>query len=245
MLRIVIKMIKRIKLSDREIEYDLQRKRVKNINLRIKPDKTITVSAHPRVLESRVQRFILEKQEFILRALEKYGKMQKSLPKPKQYVDGEIVKVFGRDLTLKVFLAKKNHVEKDEPFIYLYVKDLNDISIKKKILDKWLYNQGEETITNFCKTIYPLFKNYCGDFPTIKFRKMTSRWGSCNFVHKILTFNYALINAPIECVEYVVYHEFAHFIEPNHSKKFYVALSNFLPDYKERKKKLQKISIIL
>ena len=238
-------MIKRIKLLDQEIEYDLQRKRVKNINLRIKPDKTITVSANPRVPESRIERFILEKQDFILRALEKYGKMQKSLPKPKQYIDGETVKVFGQDFALKVFLAKKNHVEIDKPFIYLYVKDLNDLSLKKKVLEKWLCNQVEETIIRICEKVYPLFKNYCGNFPTIKFRKMTSRWGSCNFVRKILTFNYALINAPIECVEYVIYHEFTHFIEPNHSKKFYLALSNFLPEYKERKKKLQKISIIL
>ena len=230
-------MIKRIKLLDREIEYDLQRKRVKNINLRIKPDSTITVSANSRVSENRIERFILEKQEFILRALEKYGKMKKSLSKPKQYIDGETVKVFGKDLTLKVFLSKKNYVEIGEQFINLYVKDLDDVSLKKKVLEKWQYKQVEETITNFCKTIYPLFKKYCGDFPTIKFRKMTSRWGSCNFVRKILTFNYALINAPIECVEYVVYHEFTHFIEPNHSKKFYLALSNFLPNYKERKKK--------
>ena len=113
-------MIKRIKLLDREIEYDLQRKRVKNINLRIKPDKSITVSANPRVPENRIERFIIEKQEFILRALEKYGKMQKSLPKPKQYIDGETIKVFGKDFTLKVFLAKKNYVEKEEPFINLY-----------------------------------------------------------------------------------------------------------------------------
>ena len=238
-------MIKRIKLLDREIEYDLQRKRVKNINLRIKPDKSITVSANPRVPESKIERFILEKQEFILRALEKYDKMQKSLPKLKQYIDGETVKVFGQDFALKVFLAKKNYVETDDSFIKLYVRSIDDLSLKKKVLEKWLYNQVEETITNFCKTIYPLFKNYCGDFPTIKFRKMTSRWGSCNFVHKILTFNYALINAPVECVEYVVYHEFTHFIAPNHSKKFYLALSNFLPDYKQRKKELQKISILL
>ena len=231
-------MIKRIKLLDREIEYDLQRKRVKNINLRIKPDKSITVSANPRVPENRIERFILEKQEFILRALEKYGKMQKSLPKPKQYIDGETVKVFGLDFTMNVFLAKKNHVKIDKLFTNLYVKDLDDVSLKKKVLEKWLYNQVEETIIRICEKVYPLFKNYCGDFPTIKFRKMTSRWGRCNFVRKILTFNYALINVPIECVEYVIYHEFTHFIEPNHSKKFYLALSNFLPDYKERKREL-------
>ncbi len=236
-------MIKRIKLLDQEIEYYLQRKRVKNINLRIKPDKSITVSANLRVPESKIEMFILEKQEFILRALEKYGKMQKSLPRPRQYIDGETVKVFGQDLTLKVFLSKKNYVETGDSFIKLYVRSIDDLSLKKKVLDKWLYNQVEEIVTSICEKVYPLFKKYCGNFPTIKFRKMTSRWGSCNFVRKILTFNYALINAPIECVEYVVYHEFTHFIEPNHSKKFYLALSNFLPEYKERKKELKTQSM--
>ena len=149
-------MIKRIKLLDREIEYDLQVKRVKNINLRIKPDKSITVSANPRVPESRIERFILEKQEFILRALEKYGKMQKSLPKPKQYIDGETIKVFGQDFTLKIFLAKKNYVETDDSFIKLYVRSIDDLSLKKKVLDKWLYNQVEEIVTSICEKVYPL-----------------------------------------------------------------------------------------
>ena len=237
-------MIKRIKLLDREIEYDLQRKRVKNINLRIKPDKTITVSAHPRVQISRIEKFIIDKQVFIIKALVRYVELERQAPNPNHYIDGETVKVFGQDLKLKVFLAKKNHVEIHKPFINLCVKDLGDVSLKKKVLEKWLYNQVEEIVTSICEKVYPLFKNYCGDFPTIKFRKMTSRWGSCNFVHKILTFNYALINAPIECVEYVIYHEFTHFIEPNHSKKFYVALSNFLPDYKQNKKELKKVLII-
>ena len=55
-------MIRRIKLLDRVVEYDLQRKRVKNINLRIKPDKTITVSANQRVSESRIEDFLKEKE---------------------------------------------------------------------------------------------------------------------------------------------------------------------------------------
>ena len=236
-------MVKRIKLLDREIEYDLIRKKVKNINLRIKPDKSITVSANPRVPESRVERFILEKQVFIIRALEKYGKMQVSMPKPKQYVDGEIIKVFSKELILKVFLAKKNYVEIDEPFINLYVKDFDDVSLKKKVLDKWLYKQGEEAVLKICEKAYPLFKKYCGDFPTIKFRKMTSRWGSCHTTKKVLTFNYALINAPKDLAEYVVYHEFTHFIEPNHSKKFYKELATFLPNWKQKKKELAKILI--
>ena len=236
-------MIRRIKLLDRVVEYDLQRKRVKNINLRIKPDKTITVSANQRVSESRIEDFLKEKEVYILKALVHYEELERIMQKPRQFIDGEIVKVFDKELKLKVFLAKKNCVEIDEPFIKLYVRSIDDVSLKKKVLEKWLRKQVEETIIGLCKSIYPMFKKYCGDFPTVRFRKMVSRWGSCHCVRKILTFNYALVNVPITCVEYVVYHEFTHFIQANHSAKFYKALSIYLPDYKERKKELQKIFI--
>jgi predicted metal-dependent hydrolase len=140
-------------------------------------------------------------------------------------------------------LGKKNCVEKEDCFLKLRVKNMEDTLLKKKVLDKWLNYQVEEIVNRLCEKAYLEFKKYCGVFPLIRYRKMKSRWGSCHTVKKILTFNYALINAPIECVEYVVYHEFTHFIEPNHSKKFYLTLGEFLPDYKERRRDLRKILI--
>lgn len=236
-------MIKHIKLLNRDIEYDLQRKKVKNINLRIKPDGSITVSANPKVPESRIERFLLEKHEYILKALTHYEEIEKLLPKPKQYVDGETFKVFGRDLRLKVFPSKKNNIESDESFIKLYVKDVDDLLLKKRILDKWLCVQIEKKVIDLCESIYPVFGKHNIDYPIIRFRKMVSRWGSCQPKRNILTFNYALVFSPTSCIEYVIYHEFTHFIQPNHSRKFYLALSTFLPDWKGRKKELEKISI--
>jgi predicted metal-dependent hydrolase len=60
----------------------------------------------------------------------------------------------------------------------------------------------------------------------------------------ILTFNYALVHAPVECIEYVVFHEFTHFAHPDHSKNFYARLSIHIPDYRERKKRLEKTAIL-
>ena len=38
----------------------------------------------------------------------------------------------------------------------------------------------------------------------------------------------------IEFIEYVILHEFVHFIQPNHSKAFYAIIENYMPDYKRR-----------
>ena len=45
--------------------------------------------------------------------------------------------------------------------------------------------------------------------------------------------------APAECIEYVVLHEFAHFVHPNHSKDFYALVEKLMPDWKERREMLQ------
>ena len=75
----------------------------------------------------------------------------------------------------------------------------------------------------------------------MKIRNMKSRWGSCQPQRGIITLNARMIAAPREAIEYVVVHEFAHFIHPNHSKEFYTLVEQLMPDWKTRKKMLQGI----
>ena len=73
----------------------------------------------------------------------------------------------------------------------------------------------------------------------IRIRIMKTRWGSCNFQKGTLNFNLRLIDQPIECIEYVVMHEFAHFVHPNHSPAYHALMSALMPDWKQRKARLR------
>ena len=86
--------------------------------------------------------------------------------------------------------------------------------------------------------IYPVFQKYGVIAPTLRSRSMDTRWGSCLPKEGIITLNKRLLEAPRNCIEYVVMHEFCHFIHPNHSKNFYDFLSMLMPDWKKRKKTL-------
>ena len=185
-----IKMIREIELNNKTIQYELQYKKVKNINLRIKPDGSINVSANRSVPQNVIDEFIISKADFIIRAVEKY----KNMPAKEQ------IKYFTED-------------EVKEQILYL------------------------------CKKIYPYFEERGITYPAIKFIKMISRWGSCHTQKGILTFNANLMYAPIECIEYVVYHEFTHFLQPNHSNKFYDELAKVYPNWKKCRKKLKEIQI--
>lgn len=233
-------MIKNIVLDGKWVEYELQRKDVKNINLRIKADRTIFVSANPRVPDEVIEEFIRSKSDYILKALAHYEKLARYAPKPKQYVDGESFRIFGHDRRLKVMEGKKNNVDHDESYITLTVKDPTDRELKQKLMDRWLNSICKDTIQSLCDAVYPKFQKYGVEFPSIRYRNMISRWGSCQPKRGVLTFNYALVEAPISCVEYVVVHEFTHFLRPNHSRNFYQQLAMFMPDWEERKKILEK-----
>ena len=233
-------MIKNIVLGGKRTEYELQRKDVKNINLRIKADRTIFVSANPRVPDEVIEEFIRSKSDYILKALAHYEELARYAPKPKQYVDGESFRIFGHDRRLKVMEGKKNNVEHDESYITLTVKDPTDRELKQKLMDRWLNAICKDTIQSLCDAVYPKFQKYGVELPSIRYRNMISRWGSCQPKRGVLTFNYALVEAPISCIEYVVVHEFTHFLQPNHSRNFYQQLAMFMPDWEERKKILEK-----
>ena len=73
----------------------------------------------------------------------------------------------------------------------------------------------------------------------ITIRNQTSRWGSCSSKGN-LNFNWRLIFAPEEVVDYIVVHELAHRKEMNHSRAFYNVVASVLPDYKVREKWLKE-----
>lgn len=233
-------MIKTIDLHDRVISYNLERKNVKNINLRIKADQSVYVSANSNVSEDIIEDFLHSKADYILKALDHYADIAKYEPKPKQFIDGESFRLLGHDLRLKVVGGKRNSVESDESYLTLTVKDPANFKMKQSTMDKWMKSRCEAILFAVCESVYPKFQKYGVEFPELRFRNMVSRWGSCQPKRKVLTFNISLIEAPPACIEYVVVHEFTHFLQPNHSKKFYSQLAMFMPDWKERKMILEK-----
>lgn len=238
-------MIREITLKGKTVKYELVRKNVKNINLRIKPNLMLYISANDSVSDEYISEFILSKTDIILKALNHYEELARYVPKPKEYVDGESIVMFGHNLRLKVSEGKKNSVSSDYSYVFLTVANINDYELKKKTIDKWIKKEFVNKVTEICKSVYPVFEKYGVDFPEIRVRNMVSRWGSCQPKRKIITFSISLHEAPISCIEYVAVHEFTHFMHPNHSKAFYQQLEVFMPDWKQRKAILEKTNCFI
>lgn len=69
-------------------------------------------------------------------------------------------------------------------------------------------------------------------------RDMKTRWGSCTPRTKSIRFSIWLAEKPPELIEYVVLHELAHLKVPNHGEEFKALLSQYMPDWRARQKRL-------
>ena len=69
----------------------------------------------------------------------------------------------------------------------------------------------------------------------VTIREQKTRWGSCSRKGN-LNFNWKLIRAPQEALDYVVVHELCHLYEFNHSPGFWRMVESVLPDYGQWKR---------
>lgn len=76
-------------------------------------------------------------------------------------------------------------------------------------------------------------------FGRVAIRDQKSRWGSCS-AKQNLNFNWKLIMAPPEALDYVVIHELCHLIEFNHSRRFWQLVEAQMPEYEAWKKWLKQ-----
>ncbi len=223
------------------ISYSLTRKPVKNVNLRVKSDGRVLVSANNSVPTEFIDAFIKQKQKYIISALAKFEEKKKLMKEiPKRYVSGENYTLLGKNLRLKVEEAKEETVYIDGIYIFLRVKDKNNFRHKEIMMDRWLKKYQMMIFKELVDEKYVLFQKYNVPYPELRVRYMTSRWGSCQPKRGIITLNSQLIKVPRNCIEYVVLHEFAHYIHPNHSRQFWDFVTMMMPDWKERKKELEK-----
>lgn len=228
-----------------EIQYHLERKPVKNLNLRIRKDGEVFVSASAAVPDSEVDNFVCRKAGYILEAINKFEELAQYKPQPKQYVSGETFYIQGRGLRLQLSQANKDSISSDGVYIYLAVKNIDDFEKKRRMLSRFLDQQCEAVFGEIISELYPMFRKYGVDTPILRIRDMETRWGSCLAKKGIITLNKRLIEAPRNCIEYVVMHELCHFIHPNHSKQFYSFLTTLMPDWRQRKALLEKCAAFL
>ena len=228
--------------KDHTIPFALIRKKVKNINLKVRQDQTVVVSANNAVPYHAIEKFVTQKAPWIIKHLEYFAAMDRA-DRAKDYASGETLYYLGRPYRLQVLPAeKKARVLFEHDQIYLIAKDVSDKTTKEKLIKSWYREQAEIIFKQSLARIHPLVAGYGIAEPSLAIRNMKTRWGSCSWKKGKITLSTELLKTAEKCIDYVVLHELAHFLHHKHDLSFYNFLSAIMPDWKERRVLLQDLA---
>ena len=216
------------------MEVTIIRKRVKNLNLRVKPNLEVILSAPINLERKYIDNFLDSKQSWIDRQLNFFRECSTQNIE-KEFVSGENFRYLGKNYRLKVIEDIKDEVELQNDFLMLYISNKSDIELKRRVIKEWYQNRAKEVFQKLIEKYQPIVKKKIN---RITLKEMKTRWGSCNSQKGYINLNLHLIHQPTRCIEYVVAHELAHLVHPNHSKEFYNYLSYLLPDWRELRERL-------
>ena len=226
--------------TEKILGYEVHRKKVKNINLRIKPNMEVYISVPMNLHRDYIEKFIRSKEGWIKSVLKKV-EVVKEKQKGFEYKTGEIHKFLGKEYYLTVKTGSFNGVNlinnEKKPNIILTVNEniLENIGEKKKIMEKWYFENAKKLFPQFMEKWLKILDEHV---EKVSIKPMKTRWGSCNYVKKYINLNTELIKrTPFE-IEYVVLHELTHLKYPNHGKGFYNYIERYMPNYKIAEKML-------
>lgn len=203
----------------------LERKRVKNINLHVRTDGSIYVSAARHVPEAVILAFLEKNAARFTAASDSIREKRRN----QELSDGAAVAWLGEKLYLKW---------NPKPCPTVHAGDTLTVFARTPEEAAYAFRQWRETeclalFRQLNDEVHAAFRaaGYAVPHARIEVKDMTSRWGSCTAAKGRISINIRLMQYPLGCIRGVFYHEYAHFLHQNHSAAFYAVLRRMYPDY--------------
>jgi predicted metal-dependent hydrolase len=206
----------------------VKKKNFRSLSITVERDGTIVIKAPLTVPDNEIKQFIEENHSFIERVIEKY----KRYGVFKEYRNGERFLYLGNEYELKIVEGQVEPLILKDKF-YLSSKALNHA---RDVFLAWYKKQANKVITDRVKYYASLGGH---TYNKVSVKDLQKIWGSCSR-NGNLSFNWRIIMAPLDVIDYVVVHELSHLREFNHSRKFWAEVEKFIPDYNDKELWLRK-----
>lgn len=227
-----------LQFGGRQIPFDLAYCNRKRLTISVHPDQKVTVKVPLGKSFDEVLKRIEKHAAWILKQRH-YFEQFRPLPQPRQYVSGETYLYLGRQYRLKVLKEQEESVKLIGRYLWVRTKRPDYKSKVKTLLEVWYKAHSRLILENRLAICLEAASRAGIPEPTVKYRKMRRRWGSCHSKSAIIL-NTELVKAPLHCIDYVITHELCHLKHKNHGPGFHRLLSRLMPDWEMRKEKLSR-----
>jgi len=219
-----------------EIPFEVEYKDVKTLRLTVyPPDGRVRIAAPFGTVHEYIAKFAAAKIGWIEKHREKYLNHSKLSGNLKNHTT---VYVWGTALELVLVERSGNpRIVTEGEYMKMFVRPNSTKAVKQAFLDRWYRSKLKEAAPG----IIQKWETLTGiEVKKLYIRKMKSHWGSCNCEKQTLRLNSELVKRNPECLEYVIVHEMLHIIEKGHNRNFYQLLNQYIPGWKNIRKKMNR-----
>jgi hypothetical protein len=220
------------------IDFRLRRSMRETLAITVKPDTSVVVTAPEGASLEAVAAKVRKRAVWIRR---QQGFFAVFLPKvpPRRYVSGETHRYLGRQYRLKVVEAGESSVKLAGRFIWVHTPNKNDTARVRKLVEGWYVAHAKQRFARSVAGSAARLGTRLTRPPRMQLRRMPKRWGSWTR-RGVIYLNPELVKAPGSCIDYVVTHELCHLVHGHHGPVFHTLLSWAMPDWEQRKRRLER-----
>jgi predicted metal-dependent hydrolase len=220
-----------------DVEYSVRRSdRARRARIQVTADG-VEVIVPRRLPMHEVEPFIAEKTPWIQRTLRRLREAEAERPET-ELEDGGQVPYLGEMLLLRVKVEPSRtraHVARRGEVLVVKVAAPGSGPVADA-LEAWYRRQARAEIE-------PRLDAACAragtGYTKLSIRAQRTRWASCSS-SGAMSFNWRLLLAPPEILDYVVEHEVCHLTVHDHSRRFWNLLASRMPDYREHERWLKR-----
>jgi hypothetical protein len=209
------------------------------LSISVHPDGSVTALAPTGRSLVDVLTHLNRRRSWITRQRRHFARYQ-PLPVEKRYVSGETHHYLGRQYRLRVCRSDDTAVKLVGRFFNVQVPTPARPQVIAAALDAWYRSHAEPIFHERMKWCLASAASLRLADVQLRIRPMKNRWGSCS-KGGMITLNLDLVKTPLHCVDYVIMHELCHLRIHDHSPAFFRMLGRCMPDWRQRKARLDSV----
>lgn len=223
-----------------ELSVDVVFKDIKNVHLSVHPPTgRVRISAPSSMTLDTIRLFAISKLGWIKR--QQRQQLAQVREPAREYIERESHYLWGRRYLLQVTEgAYRSGVEIGHREIQLFVPPGAETQKRREVLDNWYRRQLRDTATPLVNKWQNTLNVQVDRF---FIQRMKTKWGSSNPPSHTIRLNLELAKKDVQCLDYVILHELAHFIVPNHGEAFIGIMDTNMPNWQHVRKHLNDLPL--
>ncbi|MBE7649013.1 M48 family metallopeptidase [Tenacibaculum finnmarkense] len=223
------------------IKYQLTFSNRKSLGVKVHPDKSVHVIAPIGTEMLKINEKLKTKASWILKQQAFFLSFYPLTPERK-FVSGETHLYLGKQYRLKLIEGDMESVKMKSGYLFITLKEISNTARIEFLLRSWYAKKAVFHFESLFKKNLKIATSISDIIPSLKYRWMDKRWGSCD-AKGIIHLNLELIKSPKVCIEYVLLHEICHLRYLDHGNAFVQLLNTLCPDWKLTKDRLEKMMV--